>query len=101
MLGLCVIGLFKVRDIAEETVNGSAFDVFSASSMLAIIGKQVEVMSNWFVQSPNDTSSCRRTVDGSAFDDFSASSMLAIIGRHVGVMCIWFLQSARSCRRNS
>ena len=59
-LGLCVIGLFKVRDLAEETVNGSAFDVFSASSMLAIIGRQFGVMSNWFVQSPNDTRSCRR-----------------------------------------
>ena len=62
-LGLCLIGLFKVpmiRDLAEETVDGSAFDDFSASSMLAIIGRQVGVMSNWFVQSPNDTRSCRR-----------------------------------------
>ena len=62
-LGLCLIGLFKVpmiRDLAEETVEGSAFDDYSASSMLAIIGKQVGVMSNWFVQSPNDTRSCRR-----------------------------------------
>ena len=59
----CLIGLFKVpmiRDLAEETVDGSAFDDFSASSMLAIIGRQVGVMSNWFVQSPNDTRSCRR-----------------------------------------
>ena len=54
--------------------------------MLAIIERQVGVMSNWFVQSPNDTRSCRKTVDGSAFDDFSASSMLAIIGRQVGVI---------------
>ena len=57
---LCIIGLFKVpmiRDLAEETVDGSAFDDFSASSMLAIIGRQVGVMSNWFVQSPR---SCRR-----------------------------------------
>ena len=63
-LGLCLIGLFKVpiiRDLAEETVDGSAFDDFSASSVLAIIGRQVGVMSNWFVQSPNDTRSCRRT----------------------------------------
>ena len=90
-----------IGDLAEETFNGSGFDDFSASSMLAIIGRQVGVMSNWFVQSPNDTSSCRRTVDGSAFDDFSASSMLAIIGRHVGVMCNWFVQSPRYCRRNS
>ena len=62
-LGLCLIGLFKVpmtRDLAEETVDGSAFDNFSASSMLAIIGRQVGVMSNWFVQSPNDWRSCRR-----------------------------------------
>ena len=41
-----------IRDLAEETVDGSAFDDFSASSMLAIIGRQVGVMSNWFVQSP-------------------------------------------------
>ena len=33
-------------------------------------------MSNWFVQSPNDTNPAEETVDGSAFDDFSASSML-------------------------
>ena len=50
-----------IRDLAEETVDGSAFDDFSASSMLAIIGTQVGFMSNWFVQSPNDTRSCRRT----------------------------------------
>ena len=49
-----------IRDLAEETVDGSAFDDFSASSMLAIIGRQVGVMSNWFVQSPNDTRCCRR-----------------------------------------
>ena len=67
-----------IRDLAEETVDGSAFDDFSASSMLAIIGRQVGVMTKWFVQSPNDTRSCRRSscIDGSAFDDFSASSML-------------------------
>ena len=60
--GLCLTGFFKVpmiRDLAEETVNGSAFDDFSASSMLAIIGRQVGVMSNWFLQSPNDTRCCR------------------------------------------
>ena len=44
-----------IRDLAEETVDGSAFNDFSASTMLAIIGRQVGVMSNWFVQSPNDT----------------------------------------------
>ena len=49
-----------IRDLAEETVDGSAFNDFSASSMLAIIGRQVGVMYNWFVQSPNDTRSCRR-----------------------------------------
>ena len=52
---LCLIALFKVRVLAEETVNGSAFDDFGASSILAIIGRQVGVMSNWFVQSSNDT----------------------------------------------
>ena len=46
-----------IGDLAEETVDGSAFDDFSASSMLAIIGRQFGVMSNWFVQSPR---SCRR-----------------------------------------
>ena len=59
-LGLCLIGFFEVpmiRDLAEDTVDGSAFDDFSASSMLAIIGRQVRVMSNWFVQNPR---SCRR-----------------------------------------
>ena len=49
-----------IGDLAEETFNGSGFDDFSDSSMLAIIGRQVGVMSNWFVQSPNDTRSCRR-----------------------------------------
>ena len=48
-------------DLPEEIVDGSAFDDFSASSMLVIIGRQVGVMSNWFVQSSNDTTSCRRT----------------------------------------
>ena len=49
-----------IQHLAEETFDGSAFDDFSASSMLAIIVRQVGVMSNWFVQSPNDTRSCRR-----------------------------------------
>ena len=44
-----------IRHLVEETVDGSAFDDFSASSILAIIGRQFGVMSNWFVQSPNDT----------------------------------------------
>ena len=57
---LCINGLFKVpmiRVLAEETVDGSAVDDFSASSMLAIIARQVGVMSNCFVQSPRY---CRR-----------------------------------------
>ena len=36
-LGLCLIAFFEVPmipDLAEETVDGSAFDDFSASSML-------------------------------------------------------------------
>ena len=49
-----------IRVLAEETADGAAFDDFGASSMLAIIGRQVGVMSNWFFQSPNDTRSCRR-----------------------------------------
>ena len=49
-----------IRDLAEETVDGSAFDAISASSMLAINGRQVGVISNWFVQSPNDTRSCKQ-----------------------------------------
>ena len=62
--------------------------------MLAIIGRQVGVMSNWFVQSPNHTEILqKKQLNGSAFDDFSASSMLAIIGRQVGVMSNWFVQS--------
>ena len=105
-----------IRDLAEET----AFDDFSgsdrflmkfrASSMLAIIGRQVGVMSNWFVQSDPMISAFEILQKKqlirirSAFDDFSASSMLAIIGRQVGVMSNWFVQSpndTRSCRRNS
>ena len=35
-----------IRDLAEETVDGSAFDDFSASSMLVIIGREDGVMSN-------------------------------------------------------
>ena len=41
-----------IQELAEETVDGWAFDDFSASSMLEIIVRQVGVMSNWFVQSP-------------------------------------------------
>ena len=46
-----------IRDLAEDTVEGSDFDDFRASSMLAIIGRQVGVMFN---QCPNDTRSCRK-----------------------------------------
>ena len=49
-----------IRDLAEGTVDGSAIDDFSASSMLAIILRKVWVISNWFVQRPNDTRSYRR-----------------------------------------
>ena len=45
-MGLCLIGLFKVLDLAEERVDGSAFDDFSDFSMLVIIGRQDGVMSN-------------------------------------------------------
>ena len=104
-MGLCLIGLFKVpmiRDLAEETVDGSAFDDFSASSMLAIIGRRLCLIGLFKV--PMIRHLAEETVDGSAFDDFSASSMLAINGRQVGVMSNWFVQShndTRSCRRNS
>ena len=49
-----------IGDLAEETVDGSDFDDFSASSVLAIIGIQVGVVFNWFVEGPNDWRSCRR-----------------------------------------
>ena len=95
-----------IRDMAEETVDdGSAFHDFSASSILAIIGRQVGVMSLFgLFKVPMTRDLAEETLDGSAFDDFSASSMLAIIGRQVGVMSNWFVQSpndTRSCRRNS
>ena len=49
-----------IRDLAEETVDGSAIDDFRASSVLTLIGRQVGIMSNWLVQSPNDPRSCRK-----------------------------------------
>ena len=49
-----------IGDLAEETVDGSDFVDYSASSMMVIIGRQVGFMSNWFDQFPNDTRSCRR-----------------------------------------
>ena len=96
-----------IRDLAEETVDGSDFDDFSASSassMLAIIGRQLGLYLIGLFKVPMIRDLAEETVDGSAFDDFSASSMLAIIGRKVGVMSNWFVQSpndTRSCRRNS
>ena len=69
--------------------------------MLAIIGIQFGVMSNWLFKVPMIGDLAEETVNESDLDDFSASSMLAIIGRQVGVMCNWFVQSPRSCRRNS
>ena len=91
-----------IRDLAEETVDVSAFDDFSASSMLAINGRRLCLVGLFKVPMIRDLA--EETVDGSAFDDFSASSMLAIIRRQVGVMSNWFVQSpndTRSCRRNS
>ena len=52
-----------IRDHAEETVDGSAFDDFSASSMLTIIGRQVG-----FFKVPMIRDLAEETVDGSAFD---------------------------------
>ena len=49
-----------MRDLAKETFVGSDFDDISASSMFAIIGREVGVMSTCFVQSPHDKRSCRR-----------------------------------------
>ena len=91
-----------IRDLAEETVDGSAFDDFSASSMLAIIGRRLCLIDLFKVPMIRDIA--EEKVDGTAFDDFSASSMLEIIGRQVGVISNWFVQSpnhTRSCRRNS
>ena len=68
------------------------------SSMLAIIWRQVGVMSNWFVQSAR---SCRRKSYGSAFDDFSASTMLAIIGRQVDLIGLFKVPMIRDLAENS
>ena len=85
-----------IRDLAEETVNGSAYDDFSASSMLAIIGRRLCLIGLFKVPMMRDLE--EEPDDGSAFDDFSASSMLAIIGRQVGVMSNWFVQSPNDAR---
>ena len=68
-----------IRDLAEETVDGSAFDAFSASSLWAIIGSQVWVMSNWFVQSPNDTRSCKQNQE--LMDQLLMLSVLPLCGQ--------------------
>ena len=52
-----------IRDLAEETVDGSAFDDFSASLLLTIIGRQVG-----FFKVPIIRDLAEKTVDGSAFD---------------------------------
>ena len=104
MLGVYLFGLFKVpmiRDLAEETVDGSAFDVFSASSML---GDNLGLCLIGLFKVPMVRDLAEETVDRSAFDDFRASSRLAIIGRQVGVMSNWFVQipnDTRTCRRIS
>ena len=85
-LRLCLIGLFKVpmiQDLAEEIIDGSGLDVFSASSMLSIIGRRLCLIGLFKVPMIQDLA--EEIIDGSGFDDFSASSMLAIIGRQVGV----------------
>ena len=87
-----------IRDFPEETVDGSAFDDISASSML---GDKLGLCLIGLFKVPMIREPAEETVDGSAFDDFSASSMLAIIGRQVGVTSNCFVQSLKSCRRNS
>ena len=69
-----------IRDLAEETVDGSAFDDFSASSMLAIIGRQVGVMYNWFVQSPNDTKILQKK---QLMDQLLMISVLFLVGNNL------------------
>ena len=56
-----------IRDLAEETVDGSAFDDFSASYMLAIIGRRLCLIGLFKVPMIRDLA--EETVDGSAFDD--------------------------------
>ena len=70
-----------IRDLAEERVDGSGFEDFSASSLWAIIGRRLCLIGLFKV-----LDLAEETVDGSSFDDFSASSMLVIIGRQDGVM---------------
>ena len=55
-----VQSLPMIEDLAEETVDGSAFDDFSASSMLAIIGRQLGLCLIGLFEFPIDTRSCRR-----------------------------------------
>ena len=65
----------------EETIDGSAFDDFSASSML---GDRLGLCLIGLFKVPMIRDLAEETVDGSAFDDFRASTMFAIIGRQVG-----------------
>ena len=100
-MGLCLIGLFKVpmiQDLAEETVDGSAFDDFRASSML---GDRLGLCLIGLFKVPMMRVLAEETDDGSAIDDFRASSMLAIIGRQVGLCLVQSPNDTRSCRRNS
>ena len=74
-----------IQHLAEETVDGSAFDDFIASSMLAIIGRQVGVMSIiCLFKVPMIQHLAEEIVDGSAFDDFSASSINVGNNRETG-----------------
>ena len=60
--------------------------------MLAIIGRQVGVMSNWFVQSPMIRDLAEETV----MDQLLMISVLLLCCQHrrqVGVMSNWFVQS--------
>ena len=64
-----------IQHLAEETVDGSAFDDFSAyvgKLMLAIIARRLCLIGLFKVPMIRDLAV--ETVDVSAFDDFSASS---------------------------
>ena len=78
-----------IRDLAEETVDGSAFDDFSVSSML---GDRLGLCLIGLFKVPMIQDLAEETVHGSAFHDFSASSMLAVNGRRL-YMSSWFVQS--------
>ena len=73
-----------IRDLAEETVDVSAFDDFSASSMLAIIRRQIGVCLIGLFKVPMIPDIAEDIVDVSAFDDFSASSIYVGNNRETG-----------------